>query len=219
MRHKLGDATDWGASGTNVFDPWPIRRPRFYGDSGRDALMLGSAALSAVVSLETGPTSGAAEAQPRRKAFPGGSGQVEAIEVHHLVPRGHEVVHELLLRVVAGIDFRQRAKLRVRAEDEVDAGGRSISVRPSRDRVPRTRLRLARPPSRPCPCRARLTKKSLRERPRALGEHAVLRLVRSSHSARAGRRREPSSPARSTSGVAPDRPAISSAETVYSFLR
>src|SRR6516165_11383306 len=34
----------------------------------------------------------------------GGSGEVEAVQVHHLGPRRHEVVHELLLRVRAGID-------------------------------------------------------------------------------------------------------------------
>jgi hypothetical protein len=31
---------------------------------------------------------------------------VEAIQVHHLVPRRHEVLDELLLRVRAAIDFR-----------------------------------------------------------------------------------------------------------------
>src|SRR5215831_9402122 len=45
--------------------------------------------------------------------------QVVAIEGHDLVPRRHEVAHELLLRVVARVDLRQRAKLGVRAEDEV----------------------------------------------------------------------------------------------------
>src|SRR5690349_4170466 len=49
-------------------------------------------------------------------------GNVEAVEVHHFGPRRHEVFHEFLLRVRAGIDFRQRPKLRVRAEDQVDAG-------------------------------------------------------------------------------------------------
>ena len=36
--------------------------------------------------------------------------EVEAVEVHHLRPRGDEVLHELLLPVGAAIDFRQRAK-------------------------------------------------------------------------------------------------------------
>src|ERR1035437_4145856 len=50
-----------------------------------------------------------------------GSGEVESIEVHHLVPRGDEVAHELLLRVVARVDLRDCTELGVRAEDEVDA--------------------------------------------------------------------------------------------------
>ncbi len=48
--------------------------------------------------------------------------QVEAIEVHHLGPRRHEVFHKLLLRVRARIDFREGAQLRVRTEDQVDTG-------------------------------------------------------------------------------------------------
>src|ERR1700729_530290 len=52
---------------------------------------------------------------------PLGSREIEAIEVHHLRPRADEVVDELFLRVRASVDFRQRAELRVRAEDEIDA--------------------------------------------------------------------------------------------------
>ena len=52
-------------------------------------------------------------------------GKVEAVGVHHLGPGRHEVLRELLLRVGAGIDFREGAQLRVRAEDQVDAGARS----------------------------------------------------------------------------------------------
>src|SRR5688572_2364361 len=48
--------------------------------------------------------------------------QIEAIEVHHLVPRGDEVAHELLLCVLACVDLRERAELGMRTEDEV--GGR-----------------------------------------------------------------------------------------------
>ena len=48
------------------------------------------------------------------------SSQVETIQVHHLVPHRHKVVHELLLGVRTGIDFRQRPQLGVRAEDQVD---------------------------------------------------------------------------------------------------
>jgi ribonuclease HII len=39
------------------------------------------------------------------KTFPPRSSEVEAISVHHLGPRRHEVIHELLLRVRARIDF------------------------------------------------------------------------------------------------------------------
>src|SRR5207247_2439716 len=49
-----------------------------------------------------------------------GSGEVEPIVVHHLVPCGHEVTHELLLRIVTCVDFRQGAELRVRSEDKID---------------------------------------------------------------------------------------------------
>src|SRR5271170_3676156 len=50
------------------------------------------------------------------------SGELEAIEIHHLVPRSYEVLHELLPRVRASIDFGKRSQLRVRTEDQVDAG-------------------------------------------------------------------------------------------------
>src|SRR5688572_16812377 len=51
------------------------------------------------------------------------SSNVEAVSVHHLGPRRHEVLYELLLRVRTPIDFREGAKLRMRAEDQVDGGG------------------------------------------------------------------------------------------------
>src|SRR3990167_1535003 len=57
---------------------------------------------------------------PRRKSVPRRSDKVEAIGVHHLGPRRHEVFHKLLLRVRARIDFRKRPQLRVRTEDQVD---------------------------------------------------------------------------------------------------
>ena len=41
------------------------------------------------------------------------SGKVEAIEIHHLVPRRHNVTHERLLRVVTSIDFGNSSKLGV----------------------------------------------------------------------------------------------------------
>ena len=67
------------------------------------------------------------------------SGEVEAIGVHHLGPRRHEVLRELLLRVRARIDFRESAKLGVRTEDQVDRGRRSTWPHSSCDRGPRTR--------------------------------------------------------------------------------
>ncbi len=48
-------------------------------------------------------------------------GKVEAVQVHHLGPRRHEVLHELLLRVGAAVDLRDGPQLGVGAEDEVDA--------------------------------------------------------------------------------------------------
>src|SRR5690349_16098619 len=47
------------------------------------------------------------------------SGDVVPVEVHHLDPRRHEVLDELLLRVIAGVDLRDRTQLGVRAEHEV----------------------------------------------------------------------------------------------------
>src|SRR5437868_13164982 len=56
------------------------------------------------------------------------SGKVEAIVVHDLVPRSHEVTHELLLRVVLCVDLRERSELGVVAEDEVDGGAGSLEL-------------------------------------------------------------------------------------------
>src|SRR5262249_58276401 len=50
------------------------------------------------------------------------SREIKAVSVHHLGPRRHEVLHELLLGVRTRIDFGEGAKLRVRTEDQVDAG-------------------------------------------------------------------------------------------------
>ena len=52
----------------------------------------------------------------------------EAVEVHHLVPRRHEVAHELLLGVVGGVDLGEGPELGVRAEDEVDGRGRPLDL-------------------------------------------------------------------------------------------
>ena len=42
------------------------------------------------------------------------SGEIEAVEVHHLVPGGHEVVHEALSGVLRSVHFRDRAELNSR---------------------------------------------------------------------------------------------------------
>src|SRR5215831_21230960 len=66
------------------------------------------------------------------EASPGLPGQVESIEVHDLVPRGHEVAHELLLRVVARVDLGDRPELGVGAEDQVEpAAGPLQLARPA----------------------------------------------------------------------------------------
>jgi hypothetical protein len=46
--------------------------------------------------------------------------RVEASEVHELVPRSHEVTHELAVRVITGVDLRDASELGVRADNEVD---------------------------------------------------------------------------------------------------
>src|SRR4051794_20466481 len=51
-----------------------------------------------------------------------GSSDVESIVVHHLGPRRHEIPGELLLRIGGPIDLREGAELRVRTEDQIDAG-------------------------------------------------------------------------------------------------
>src|SRR5438132_3431933 len=69
--------------------------------------------------------------QPRPLGGAATMGKVEAIKIHHLVPSCHEVTHERLLRVVASIDFREGSELRVRTEDQVDAGAGPLDrVRP-----------------------------------------------------------------------------------------
>src|SRR6266404_2705646 len=66
--------------------------------------------------------------QPRPLGGAATMGKVEAIKIHHLVPSSHEVTHERLLRVVASIDFREGAQLRVRTEDQVYAGAGPLDL-------------------------------------------------------------------------------------------
>jgi hypothetical protein len=67
--------------------------------------------------------SGRAGAAVARRSVIRRSCAIEAIEIHHLFPSGDELAHELVLRVVARVDLRERAELRVRSEDEIDAAG------------------------------------------------------------------------------------------------
>ena len=48
---------------------------------------------------------------PRRKAYPLRSGKIETIEIHDLVPRGHEVKHKVLLRIVTRVDLNNCSQL------------------------------------------------------------------------------------------------------------
>src|SRR5579883_2402 len=59
-------------------------------------------------------TSGGSRSGPR-------PGEVEAIGVHDLDPGRDEILHEFLLGIGAGVDFREGAKLRMRSENQVDA--------------------------------------------------------------------------------------------------
>lgn len=60
---------------------------------------------------DAGPRRLHRENWPRIPFTPSGSVQLEAIRVHHLVPRRDEVLHELLTSVVLTIDLRDRPKL------------------------------------------------------------------------------------------------------------
>jgi len=56
------------------------------------------------------------------------SAKVEAIKIHHLVPRSHKVTHEHLLRVVTCVDFREGSELGVRTEGKVDGGAGPLEL-------------------------------------------------------------------------------------------
>src|SRR5215472_16112510 len=55
-------------------------------------------------------------------------GEIEGVEAHHPGPRGDEVGHEFLLRISAGVNFGEPPQLRVRAEDQVDAGAGPLNL-------------------------------------------------------------------------------------------
>ncbi len=49
--------------------------------------------------------------------------KIEAIKVHHLAPRSHEIFHERFFRVVTCIDFREGSELGVGTEEQIDTAG------------------------------------------------------------------------------------------------
>src|SRR3954463_9759546 len=57
-----------------------------------------------------------------------GSGTVEQVEIHDLVPRGREIAYELLLSVPARVDLRDRTQLGVGPESKVDATGSPLDL-------------------------------------------------------------------------------------------
>ena len=56
------------------------------------------------------------------------SSEIETIKIHHLRPCSHKVLHELLLRIAAGVDLGKSAELGVRSKDEVHHSGRPLQV-------------------------------------------------------------------------------------------
>src|SRR5262249_30844301 len=56
------------------------------------------------------------------------SGEVEAIEIHHLFPGRHEVTHECLLAVIGVVDFLDRPVRCIRAEREVYLGAGPLEL-------------------------------------------------------------------------------------------
>jgi hypothetical protein len=49
----------------------------------------------------------------QRLATPGGLREVESIEIHYSVPGRNKIVNEFFLAIGTGVDFGQRAELRV----------------------------------------------------------------------------------------------------------
>ena len=118
----------------------------------------GAARGGVPVRIAAGPAAGH---QFSRELGAPGQAEVEAVGVHHLGPRGDEVAHELLLRVVAGVDLGERPQLRVASRRRGRRGCRSSSARRSCGRGPRTCPRRRRVAFHSVPMSSRLTKKSL----------------------------------------------------------
>src|SRR5262249_45085571 len=104
------------------------------------------------------------------------SGDVEAVGVHHLVPGGDEVVDELLMRIGLAVDLGDGAQVRVRTEDEIDAGRGRLQFA----RVAVTAFESVLGAFDSLPYRAhveQVDEEVVGERFRTRGEHAVLRLA------------------------------------------
>src|SRR6516165_6610142 len=82
-------------------------------ERSEEAIQCGASALDCFASLAM--TRMAQVGAPRAVArgplivIPRSGSELEAVEVHHLVPRRHEVLHELLLAVGTSIDLSERA--------------------------------------------------------------------------------------------------------------
>ncbi len=117
------------------------------------------------------PAPSAARRRTGRGPRPRRSREIEAIEVHDLRPSGHEIAHELLLGVFAGVDLGASPQLRARTEDEIDAGARPTDL--SRVAVGTPHRPPRRPTSStPSPCRAG-SRRSRWSAPRTVGEDPV----------------------------------------------
>src|SRR3954451_9139452 len=106
-------------SRTSAMSSVPARTPYSWTSSVTGTSSIGSRCRSRQVPAHL---SGVAPVtKPRWKVTPSwaSSREVEPVELHHLGPRGHEVLDELRPRVLAGVDLGERPQLAVGAEDEV----------------------------------------------------------------------------------------------------
>ena len=78
----------------------------------RDELLYVNGTLS-TDALQAAPTATPRMLGCRRCEHPLRLRQVETIQIHHLVPRVHEVAREHLLRIVASVDVRDGSELGV----------------------------------------------------------------------------------------------------------
>jgi hypothetical protein len=91
------------------------RSPVFAGKDGRPIRWLiwrireGLISASSRIPAESSGNGHPTKEEPGRPLCPAGpalrSGEVEPVEVHDLVPRGHEISCELVVRVIARVDL------------------------------------------------------------------------------------------------------------------